>query len=52
MDICACGAAIYLSVTVGPNDENCHICDGIYSSMGQVSKEYLTEDREAECCAS
>lgn len=49
---CICSVANFLDVIVGHNDDYRCIRDGIYESMGQVSKENLAEDREAERRAS
>lgn len=47
LDACVHNVALFLGITVGPNEAYRRISDAIYSSMGQVSKERLAEDREA-----
>lgn len=41
-------AALFMGAAVGPNEDYLRIHDGIYSSIGLVSKEKEAEDRGAE----
>lgn len=47
IDACARNTALFLDITVGLNEDYRRICDSIYVSMGQVSKEKQADDREA-----